>query len=242
MKNLYRLSFPMFVLMLATCISAVPARAFKASLAQMPVYAESDTKGILVDFVKAISKVSGEPVEIHVVPFKRSIYNVTSGQADCHIPLIANPNADIATLPYDYAKETIFHVNFILYTHKDKPLDINKIDQHIIETDAAHTPYFHDNIIPSSSTESSLKKVNIGRIDGFIFADDVSDPFIRELKLTNIKRQLYKRFDVKIVIPKGSSGKSFDQFLSDSINKLRANGQFDAIMKETDHPYDDWQP
>ena len=218
------------------------AKEYKASLANMPVYAESADKGVLVDFVKAISKVSGSPIKIEVVPFARSMENVISKQVDFHMPLIMVPNADEKKLNYDHSTETIFHVNFVLYSNKNKPLDLNKLSGLKLETDRAHTQYFPFPIEPSSSLESSLKRVDAGRIDGFIFADFASDPIVKAEKLTNIKRQLYKVFDVKIILPKGGKGGETDKFLTSAISALRKNGEFDKIMGPIDQKYNDWQP
>ena len=47
---------------------------------------------------------------------------------------------------------------------------------YLIETDVAHTLYFPFDTQPSAYILSSLKKLELGRIDGFIFADDATDP------------------------------------------------------------------
>lgn len=108
---------------------------------------------------------------------------------------------------------------------------------YLIETDVAHTPYFPFDTQPSAHILGSLKKLEIGRIDGFIFADDATDPLIKANNLQNIQRQLYRRFEVKIVLPKGGAGGATDRFLSEAIRKLRASGRLDEIMRPVDHPY-----
>ena len=76
-------------------IGSVQAAEYKASLANMPVYAESPEKGVLVDLAKAMAKVSGVPISIVVEPFARSIHNVTQAKtADFHMPLIVPPGGD----------------------------------------------------------------------------------------------------------------------------------------------------
>ena len=210
---------------------------FKASLAQMPVYAEATDKGVLVDFVKAIAEVSKKSIDVQVVPFARSMKDVEDKKVDFHMPLIKP--LDMAKANFSLSTETIFHVNFVLYTNKNKPLDVNKLAGATIETDAAHTPYFPFEVKPSTSIEASLKKLDLGRIDGFIFADDASDPIIKANALKNIHRQLYKRFDVKVILPKGGENGATDKFLSDAVKKLRDNGQFAKIIGPIDHQYAD---
>jgi ABC-type amino acid transport substrate-binding protein len=240
-RNIHKillLSTALIIFFSATAI----AEDVTASLAQMPVYAESMDKGVLVDLVKAIQKQSGETIIYQVVPFKRSMSDVITGKVDFHMPLIQNPDLDEAALDYDHAAATIFHVNFVLYTHKGKPVDKSNIANYKIETDAAHVSYFHGGIIPSTNIESSLKKVNAGRIDGLIFADMACDPVVKNLNLSNIKRELYKVFDVKVILPKGKRGQAVDNMLTTAIDALQKSGEYQKIMGIIDAPYNDWQP
>lgn len=215
----------------------ISAADYKASLSQMPVFAESQDKGVLVDLLKAISAVSKKSIDYQVVPFARSMRYVESGKVDFHIPLIKPP--DLSQANFSLSSETIFHVNFVLYTNRHKPLDSDRLADYLIETDVAHTSYFPFDIQPSAHLLGSLKKLDLGRIDGVIFADDATDPLIEAHNLQNIQRQLYRRFEVKIVLPKGGEGGATDRFLSEAIQKLRASGRLEEIMRPVDHPYAD---
>lgn len=228
------------IILLVYTLSLSAQETYKVSLAKMPVYSESVDKGILIDLVKAMAKVEGVKIERTVTAFARSMYNVKSGKADFHLPLIKLPDSNEGTLEYDHSTETIFHVNFVLYTGSKKSINPKNLKDHFIETDRAHVAYFNFDIKASSCIECSLKKVAIGRIDGFIFADFASDPHVKANKL-DLKRQLYRRFDVKIILPRGGKGGKTDQFLSSAIGKLRASGEYDKIMSKLDAPYNDWQ-
>lgn len=221
--------------------SVANADEYKASLAQMPVYAISDKEGVAVDLVKAMEKVSGNQIFIKVQPFKRSMNDVINSKVDFHIPLIKNDILVEDKLPYYYSSETILHVNFTLYTKKGSGITKDNLYQYKVETDAAHVEYFPFKIIESYGIDQSLKKLSSGRIDAYVFADIVTDPLLKELGLKNIQRQLYKRFDVKIVLPKTERGKQVDKMLSEAIQKLRETGEFQRIISTIDIPYDDWQ-
>jgi polar amino acid transport system substrate-binding protein len=223
-------------------VSSALAKDYSASIAKMPVYAESTEKGVLVDLVKAIATASGNNISIQVHPFARSMDNVINRKVDFHLPMILNPNVGEDKLDYDHSTETIFHVNFVLYSNKNKILDKNNLAGAKIDTDRAHTQYFPFPTEASSDLEGSLKKVDIGRIDGFIFADQASDPIIKAAGLKNIHRQLYQTFDVKIILPKGEKGKEVDQMFTEAIKKLRESGEYQKIMGVVDQKYDDWQP
>jgi len=238
--NVKRMIIILLVLFLSFTF-LINAKTIKASFAKMPGYAESVDKGILIDFVKAIEKVLGTKISRTVVPFARSVNNAVSGEADFHLPLIKLPENKNKNLPYDYSTETIFHVNFVLYTNKKKPVDIKNIKKANIETDRAHIAYFEFPIKPSAGIGNSLKKLTSGRIDGFIFADVATDPVLKQLKLKNIRRELFKRYDVKIILKKGGRGGNIDKKLSEAITKLRKSGEYNKIMSALDKPYDNWQ-
>jgi polar amino acid transport system substrate-binding protein len=94
----------------------------------------------------------------------------------------------------------------------------------------------------SPDIESSLRKVDMGRIDGWIMAMPESDMALKKADLKNIKRWEYKKFDVRIVLSKGPQGKEVDKILADVIKKLKANGKYQKIMGPIlDQKFDNWQ-
>lgn len=222
------------------------AETFTASLANMPLSAEVDKKGKLqgayVELIRAIDQLTGAPTTMKVVPFKRSLKNLISGDADYHIPLIEPPNVDQLDLPYAFSTETLFQVAFVLYTNKNKPLNRAKLGSYRITTDHAHTQFFPFHTKGISCLSCALKMVDLGRVDGFIFAQNEIDPFIKEFGLKNIRRQLYKNFDVKIVIPKGNKGDRLNNYFSKNIQVLKKRGEYDALLAPLLAPYRDWQP
>jgi polar amino acid transport system substrate-binding protein len=240
MRCLLRVALAVFVTFFALGTQSFAAE-MTASLAKMPVYAESLDKGVLVDLVRAIAKESGEAINIKIVPFARSMNNVITGKADFHMPLIKATNIDESKLEYDHSTVTIFHVNFILYTNKNKTVDRSRLQDYKVETDIAHTQFFDFAIKPSAKIETSLRKLNAGRIDAFVFADFASDPIVKAEGLSNIKRELYHRYDVKIILAKGARGGKVDSILVNTIKSLRAKGEYQKIMDLLDTPYDNWQ-
>jgi polar amino acid transport system substrate-binding protein len=175
---------------------SIAAGSYKASLAQMPIHAESSDEGVFVELVKAIALEWGEEVDIRVYPFIRSMKNVIEDEADFHIPLIKNDLIPEEDLPYLYSTETLLNVNFVLYTTRDIKQDLKKLR---VESDRAHIKYFPFPVMPSSNISSSLKMLSLGRIDAYIFADTATDPVLKKLNLTNIRRSLYKTFEEKVI-------------------------------------------
>lgn len=231
---------------LATFLTLSPLLAlsaqYKVSLAQMPVYAESKSKGVLVDLVKAIEKTNGNKISIKVMPFASSVYMAQKGKTDVHMPLIKNDILDESQLPFMYSTETIFQVNFVLYTKKGSDVTLDNLKSKKIETDRAHVAYFPFDIKPTNSIAKSLEKVHNGTIDGFIFADFATDPYLKSSGFKDIKRGLYKVFESKMVLPKTARGKEVNNVLSLAIGKLRQSGELEKIMHKIDLPYNNWQP
>ena len=189
-------------------------KTYIASLAVMPQSAEIADDGSLtgayVELIRALDHLTNIRTEMNIVPFKRSVRNLILGEADYHIPLIRIPGVDMKQLPYAFSTDTLFQVPFVLYTNKNSPVDIENLSEHSIITDSAHIDFFPFPVEGLSCLPCAIRMVDMGRVDGFIFAQNEIDPIIKELELTNVHRQLYKNFDVKILIPKGENGQEID--------------------------------
>jgi polar amino acid transport system substrate-binding protein len=169
--------------------------------------------------------------------------NVEKGKADFHMPQLVNPKIGPAQLPFQFSSEKIFRVVFALYTNKNnKEINPKNVSKYKIETDLGVMDFFDFKPVGSPDIEASLKKVDMGRIDGWIMAMPESDHALKKLGLKNIKRWEYARYDVRIVLPKGPQGKETDKILSELIKKLKANGRYQKIMGPIlDQKFDDWQ-
>ena len=198
----------------------------KASLPLLPPLVVNENSGILVDLVKAIDEVYTQgAISIKVFPFARSIENVVEGNADFHMPFLVNPSIPADKLNFMYSSDIIFRVVFVLYVNRNNNrITAKNAGEFKIETDRAHVDYFDFPIKPSNSIESSLKKVDMGRIDGFIFAMPETDGTLKKLGLKNIKRLNYQTFDVRIILPRGDRGQKIDGILSEAIGVLKRTG------------------
>ncbi|HEU4777470.1 MAG TPA: transporter substrate-binding domain-containing protein [Telluria sp.] len=242
-RNMKRVKV-LFSLLMALCASVrvQAAQPIVASLARMPVHAPSKSEGIQVKLVQALAKASGTAITYDIYPFARSVTNVESGLADFHIPLIRNTVVSENDLKFFYSRETIFHVNFVLYTRKGSGVTLDNLANHVIASDRAHVDYFPFHVIPSNNIELSLKMLSMGRIDGYIFADSAADPVLKALELSNIQRSFYQRFEVKIIYPRTERGYQVAAILSKALEKLKASGELAEIEGPVDLPYNNWQP
>ncbi len=230
------------ILAMGVLLAAEPAsaRTIKISLAQLPVLSESPTKGVFIDVIKAMAEIDPQNTyEISVVPFARSLLSVQDGLADVHIPLIRPPSE--TDLPYRLSQKINFYkVNFVLYSNKNKALDIENLQQYSIETDNAHTNFFKFPVKPVSAIEAGLVKVDLKRLDGFIFSDVATDPVLKERGYKNIRQSFFSAFDVTTVYKKDSSNE-VDDIMVSALDKLKANGRLAAILGPVITQYVDWQ-
>jgi len=163
-------------IMAAICLCVIAgqaqARDLKASLPIIPPLVESSDKGILIDLMKAMAEEYKDgKITWEVFPFERSMENVEKGRADFHMPQLVNPSISAEKLPFQFGSDIIFKVVFALYTNKNNK-DINpaNVSKYKIETDMGTKDYFDFPITGSPDIESSLRKVDMGRIDGWIMA------------------------------------------------------------------------
>ncbi len=205
--------------------------------------AESSTKGVFVDLVKALDKEYKDgKITFSLYPFKRSVRNVVIKKADVHLPFMKSKKGEetLLKMGLEYALERSNRVPFALYYNKDKNsidtktlenFTIKDISKYKIETDAAHVIFFDNSLIAASTClECSIKKLNRGRIDGFIFAAREVDAIIKKLKFKNLDSILIKNFDAAPIFRATKEGKETNKIISNLIKKLRDNGKLDKIM------------
>lgn len=231
-------------LCLVFCSIVSHARDLSGYIGQLPVLAESNDKGLLVDFFKAMKKeYTAGKINFEVVPLERSLQNLVAGRSDFHAPLLKDTTRTEEQLGFAYSDETIFEVYFVLYTNrKNKEINLKNLNRFRIETDVAATRFLDPHFKPSSCLECSLKKVNLGRIDGYIFAGLECDTTINKLKLKNIKSQLYQKFEGKIAIPRGAKGKEINAILTGVIAKTKSTGAHQKTLGQILDYYKSWKP
>ena len=227
--------------------SALGAQEYKVVIPQVsPAAVETYT-----NLSKAMLDAAGMKYTIEVVPFARAVFMVEDKQADMLISEVENPNtAKTASLKVDTSTTPLFQVTFVLYTNKSKPLNLDELKngnpkKWVVETDIAHLDYFPGATVGSSDIAASLKKVDAGRIDGYVFAQGACDAQIKNLSLKNITRIFYGYYTAKVIIQKGAKGGSLDKALTTGFNKIKADGSYDKIMTNylsTVNKYIDWQP
>lgn len=213
------------------------------SLPYLPSLSESSERGILINLLNEMDQVyEGRIIIKGIFPFKRSMHNVFVGESDFHLPILLDPDMPKNKLGYSHSTTTIFHVVFAIYTKKGRALDMTKLSTYNIEVERAHVPLFSFTVAPSSDIDHSLRMVNDGRIDAYIFAAKETDDVLIKLGLAKvIDRQFYKEYDVRAVLPEGIKGAETDKIISDILNKMKATGSLQDILSPINTYYQNWQ-
>lgn len=239
-----------FMLCVALAIafsSVLGAQEYKIVIPQL----SPATVEIYTRLTKAIFDATGAKYTIEVLPFARAVYMVEGKQADMLVCEIENPNkAKAAALKVDTSTTPLFQITFVLYANKAKPLSVADLKKGnakkwIIETDIAHVDYFPFATVGSAAFDTSLKKVDAGRIDGYIFAQPSTDGVLKKLELKNISRSFYDFYTAKIILQKGARGGAIDKVITAGLKKIKANGIFDTIMADYiagASKFIEWQP
>ncbi|MBN1984166.1 MAG: hypothetical protein JW795_21730 [Chitinivibrionales bacterium] len=227
------------------------ARDIKVTVGHIPGLADSPEKGTFIELLKAMDEAYAEgKFIISVYPFPRSIANVIEGQADFHIPLVSDPRVDMDTVPYRFASTPMGTVSIVLYSTTNKQLTKEMILKaakqkpfpYSIELNRGSEIYYDFPTIPSSEIITSYRKLEIARIDAFMGAQEEGDAMCRELKLKNVRRELWEAKPDLFVIPKGPKGDEIDKIIAETMKKIIQNGKQKEIYSKIHLPYDNWQP
>ena len=221
------------------------AENFKVAIMKLPVVAETYKNLFL-----AIGDATGNTFKCEIVPPARAMNMLENKQVDIQAPSIKAGNAGANSMAKaDFSTQSLFPVAFVLYTNTGKPLDITSIKngnsgKYKIEADGSNINQFGFKAIFSGDPGQSFKKLDAGRIDGYIISQNVGDGTLKSLKLNKVRRQFWDNFYATFALQKGQAGGKLDNILADGIKKLRSNGKFEQIMGEDmrQSKFNNWQP
>jgi polar amino acid transport system substrate-binding protein len=221
-----------------------------ASLAEIPGLADSPEEGVLVEIVKAIDEVWEEgTIDIIVAPFARSIQNVIRGDADFHIPgFVANFPDLSSPSPLARCPVPLGEVEIVIYSRADNPISREDIDAamarggefpYVIE--AGIQEMFAFPTASSSSTEQSLRKVQAGRIDGYLWPPE-ADVIVRELQLDRIHREFLDLYADPVLVANTERGAEVSEILAAALTVLQDQGRLELLHAPMHMLYTVWQP
>jgi polar amino acid transport system substrate-binding protein len=99
-----------------------------------------------------------------------------------------------------------------------------------METDGAHVPLFPFPVQPAVSIESALRKLDAGRIDGFLFAMRETDQVLKRLGFKSIQRLPYRKFEAHAIFQDTPRGRQQDALFSQRLKVAKQTGSWQRIM------------
>ena len=238
------------------CFNPLPAYAqefpdLKASIGLLPGLADSPERGSFIDLIKAMDEIYPGRIIIEVYPIARSIYNIVSGKADFHLPLLRNPVIPEEDLPWTCVDIPMGKLVMVIYSNTEKKiaredlyraLERGGVFPYSLEIAMGMAGNFAFPATGNVSVESALRKVAAGRIDAFVQAQEEADTVLRELKLKNIYRSFFDEYEDVIMIPRSPRGEEVNRILSEILTRLGESGRLEELYRNIHLSYDDWQP
>jgi polar amino acid transport system substrate-binding protein len=235
------------VAFIAVSIAAIGAQSIKVAVPQLSPLSTDAYKALAAALLEA----TGATADIQILPFARCVYSIENKDVDLVSTIVSLPDQKKwAALKYDYSTTEVVKIVFVLFAGKGKKIDVAELKKgnpkgFKLETDAAHTGHFPFAIAPSSNVDASLKKVDLGEIDGYIFSQSTGDAALKRLGLKNVRRINYDTFTGKFLLQKGGRGGALDKRITEGMAKIKANGKYSSIMDTLvagASTYIEWQP
>jgi polar amino acid transport system substrate-binding protein len=220
----------LILIVLVLCGYSLNAETIRVTLPHLPPVINKDKSGLLADLIRLMDQASPQYHFniIGIYPFERSMKNVGK-KADVHWPSLEKPGG-INKHNITYSTETFYKVNFVLYTRKGSGIKPDNLKGYKIGTQRGQEEYFPFPVIIVRSLASGLKMVDKHRLDGLIFSMLETDTALKKTKLTTIDRQLYRLFNVKMVLSDDRRGKEVDKAITETMRILRNNGKYEKLM------------
>ena len=227
------------------CSSSIYGKEYKVSIKKLPGIEDE-----LVNLVRSVIEATGNTAVIEIAPPGKSEFLINNNKVDIEYPAIYIAELKKGVnLEYDYSSSKVGKISFVFYSNKDNPVDIesvkkDRLRKFNIETEPSLYGKFDYNFIQTTNINASLKKLSLGKIDGFITVQATGDIFLKKSGLKNIKRQLWYEYPWTFAIKKGAKGGEIDKMLSEGIRILKEQGKLDGLigLKDNETSYDDWQP
>lgn len=256
-NNFFCIILLIFVILLYTftVYSQKSSRELVISVAEIPELAYTNEKGEFVGpFVELAEMIGKTYTELYngkysIIhrSFAGSIYNVTNGKADAHLPVFRNNAIPKSAYKFRMVDEPTGRLFVNLYTLKDSKVNKMLIDEMLsknnftlrIEGARGMEFCYYFPVLPTHDIRGSLLKIQLSRIDGLAWAQDEVNAVIRENKWGDkYKFELLGEWDDTIVIKSGKQGDWANEIISKCLQKLKTTKEYQELYIKIHAPYD----
>ena len=242
------------VLLLAPTLSiAETAKTIRVVSDHWPGYTEPGAKGFYFDLIKRIYEPMGYAIEHRIVPFRRAINLINSGEADL---FLADDHPKYLSKLDAYQLENILHpehpINYSLVTAVFAG-DSNHDWQAIRNNSELHLAWVkgygygktlslpHKHVMHVNNTTQGLRLLQAGRIDSFI--DDLTDIKealkLQEFAKLHINREIVNKRNLYPLFHNRPSNIALVDIYNQSMSKLIESGEILALYQTVGIDYRD---
>lgn len=219
----------LFILLYTTAVKA--EEVWTVIQNKVPGWVISDTKGPLIQFIKEVSREAGIKAIIKIAPTRRAHWSVFNRKADMHFGFMEPPDEMIRdSLPVRFSKLSLSHLN--LYIYSKKKLDLSNMKKLRLVISAGYDKLFRLPLKSSNCRDCAFQRVDLGREDGVIYAEQLADSVIKRLKLKGFQKQIFARLPIKIIFRDNMSEAMIEKIEMAVIQTVRS-GAYERIMGST---------
>lgn len=211
-------------------LSATKERPLKLGLFYVPLYLESESKGVFIRIIDEVIKMQKLEIEKNIYPGKRLIQKFQENEIDGFFPSVRDFRGIgvLETIPFYYKKD------FFFYHSSNKPEFLNRHTQKKIKLCLTRGyPYRSDLLSDASyqinyaeSDASCFKMLNAKRVDAHVCELVTGIVTLERQGLTDIKihpKEL-SSFPVSVAFRNDSRGQKYVEKFSEGLKKLIDSG------------------
>lgn len=181
--------------------------------------------------------------KIERLPNARAISYVVRGLIDFHYPVLLPLSNVKRKFEYAFSGLTVSTVVYAVYVKKENSkIYVHNLQNYVIEGESGHIDFFDFKVDPSSCPECSFKKLEAGRIDGYIYPALEGDEIIARLKLKHVDSYYFDTYEIKFALPANERGKEVDRLLTRAFENLKKRPAFGEIYREFAKANKNWKP
>ncbi len=227
-------------------VRAVDDPNFRVSTMHLPGLIDAADQGAFIALLRAIDDAyPAGRLDISLYPEARAIKTLVDGDSDLVFPLLRESEAAAAKLPYRFSTESFGKVSFVLYSHVDRKWRRNDVDKAIAQNSPLTLIGPQELGIPVqqfNGFEAAFARIDAGRVDGLLWAQEEADAVLRESGRNSIHRSHFADYDDVFAVARNPRGDFVDLTLSAIIRTLRGGGRLASLYQAVHQNYNDWQP
>ncbi len=205
---------------------------------QIPLMVESSEKGVFIDLLQDISRRTGLKFDVKVYPGKRAHNLFKNKKADILIPFPKGNRAQVGLL-----SDPIYTKRDFVFVRKGStiPRSLAELEGMTlgITSHYRYKPTLYEQegikLEPARDDVTNMKKLDTGRIDGFLIEEFTGQSAIEESQASGIvfdPRSPIFTYDAVILIQKGEKAETYQKAINSALSDMKSEGTYMKIISQ----------